>query len=150
MKTEDIELMIEWLENRELTKHNKLIIERFKEDFRWFLNKHRSEKEYEKILKSYRKNNENKTNKTTKKDLALKEYQKIRDSAWEEYEKIKDPAWKEYQQIDDSAYEEYVKITDPSWKKYVKITDPAYKEYLKKCEEIDLEAGNKLIEEKEE
>ena len=58
-----------------------------------------------------------KLTKQQRKDLALKEYEKIEGPAWKEYEKIKDLAYKEYE----------------------KIQEPALTEYVKKCEEIDAE-----------
>jgi hypothetical protein len=62
-------------------------------------------------------NKEQKLTKQERKNLAQKEFEKIRDTAWKEYEKIREPAWKEFEKIEDTA-----------WKKFEK-----------KCEEIDKE-----------
>ena len=56
-------------------------------------------------------------NKQQKKDVALKEYEAIKESAWKEYEAIREPALK----------------------KYEAIQEPAWKEYEAKCKKIDEE-----------
>jgi len=67
-----------------------------------------------------------KLTKEQRKEIAYKEYLKIKNPAYEEYEKIKNTAWEEYLKIQNTAYEECEKIENP-----------AYEEYRKKIKEIE-------------
>ena len=54
-------------------------------------------------------------------------------------EKRKEIAWKEYLKIKNTASEEYEKIENTAYEEYKKIQNPAWKEYEKKIKEIDEE-----------
>ena len=67
-----------------------------------------------------------KLTKEQRKEMAHKEYLKIRNSAEKKYLKIINPTWEEYKKIQNPAYEEYQKIINITWE-----------EYKKKIKEID-------------
>ena len=59
-------------------------------------------------------------------------------------EQRKEMAYKEYEKIKNPALEEYEKINNQAWEEYLKIETPAYKEYLKKIKEIEDEPEETL------